>query len=118
MLRLSAEPVAGAESVFVHGQRIASGARDAANRQAFDLMSLKKAGCSIRTNALSRMLRNLKGVYAKKEQWAKALAVLNLLVEAYPNAPEEIRMRGVVQLRLKRFRGARADLPRPVVQWN
>ncbi len=61
---------------------------------------------------VSRMLQNLKGVYAKKQQWPKALIVSNLLVEAYPNAPEEIRMRGVVQLHLKRFRGARADLLR------
>lgn len=59
---------------------------------------------------LSRMLQNLKGVYAKKEQWAKALAVSDLLVGAYPNAPEEIRMRGIVHLHLKRFRAARADL--------
>jgi regulator of sirC expression with transglutaminase-like and TPR domain len=61
---------------------------------------------------LSRMLQNLKGVYMRNEQWPKALAVLNLLVDAYPNAPEELRLRGVVNLKSKLFRAARADLLR------
>lgn len=61
---------------------------------------------------VSRMLQNLKSVYSRKEQWQKALQVSNLLVDAYPNAPEEIRMRAVVQLHLKRFRAARVDLLR------
>jgi regulator of sirC expression with transglutaminase-like and TPR domain len=61
---------------------------------------------------VSRMLQNIKSVYAKKEQWQKAVSVLDLLVNAYPNAPEEVRMRGVVNMHLKRFRAARADLTR------
>jgi regulator of sirC expression with transglutaminase-like and TPR domain len=67
---------------------------------------------STKRQILSRMLQNLKGVYARKEQWPKALQISNLLVEAYPNSPEEIRMRGVVHLHLKQFRGAKADLLR------
>ncbi len=61
---------------------------------------------------VSRMLQNLKGVYHKKMQWSKALHVSNLLVEAYPNAPDEIRARAVAQLQLRRFGAARTDLKR------
>jgi regulator of sirC expression with transglutaminase-like and TPR domain len=65
-----------------------------------------------RRQILTRMLQNLKGVYTKSEQWAKQLQVCDLLVEAYPNAPEEIRARAVAQLKLKRFAAARVDLKR------
>jgi len=61
---------------------------------------------------LTRMLQNLKGIYYRKQIWPKALQVSNLLVEAYPNAPEEVRARAAAQLQLRRFPAAKADLNR------
>lgn len=67
---------------------------------------------STRRQIVTRMLQNLKGIYFRKQQWAKAMQVAELLVAAYPNAPEEIRARAVAHLQLKKFRAARADLKR------
>jgi regulator of sirC expression with transglutaminase-like and TPR domain len=61
---------------------------------------------------LTRMLQNLKGIYYRKQMWPKALQVSNLLVAAYPNAPEEVRARAAAQLQMRRFPAAKADLSR------
>ena len=61
---------------------------------------------------ITRMLQNMKGIYHKKEQWNKALQISNLLVEAYPHAPEEVRARAVAHLQMRRFAAGRADLKR------
>lgn len=67
---------------------------------------------STKRQILTRMLQNLKGIYTRQQQWAKALQVSELLVAAYPNAPEEVRARAVAHLQLKRFSAARTDLKR------
>ncbi len=67
---------------------------------------------STKRQILTRMLQNLKGIYIRKQQWAKSLQVSDLLVAAYPNAPEEVRARAIAHLQLKKFTAARTDLKR------
>jgi regulator of sirC expression with transglutaminase-like and TPR domain len=59
-----------------------------------------------------RMLNNLRGVYYRQQAHAKAVEVLNLLIEAFPNSAEERRQRGMLNVELHRYRDARADLER------
>ncbi len=59
---------------------------------------------------LVRMLNNLRSSYFRVQQYGKAAAVLDLLVEAFPANGEYYKARGVARLRLRDFSGARADL--------
>jgi regulator of sirC expression with transglutaminase-like and TPR domain len=59
---------------------------------------------------LIRMLNNLRGVYIRQEAYPKAVEVLNLLIEAFPNSAEERRQRGMLNMELQRYRAAKADL--------
>ena len=61
---------------------------------------------------LQRMLNNLRAVYFSRQNWAKALRVLDLVVEVNPNSAEDRKQRGVTQLRLNRMHAARVDLER------
>jgi regulator of sirC expression with transglutaminase-like and TPR domain len=58
---------------------------------------------------LTRMLRNLRGVYLHRQAYAKALETLNLLVDADPQA-EEYKLRGMVHLHMHNRAAARNDL--------
>lgn len=64
---------------------------------------------------LVRMLRNLKGIYLKREDLLKSLAIINRILQVQPDLPEEIRDRGRVYERLECFRPAVADLSRYLV---
>jgi len=64
---------------------------------------------------LVRMLRNLKGVYVKREELLKALGIANRILQVQPDLPEEIRDRGRVYERLECFRPAVADFSRYLV---
>lgn len=58
---------------------------------------------------LLRMLRNLKGVYVHKNDFAKALAVMNKIIALAPDVADELRDRGVVHQALDCFRPALHD---------
>ncbi len=61
---------------------------------------------------LTRMLRNLKGVYAEREQWEKALRCCDRLLALDPHQPEEYRDRGSCYLQVGHLWAAREDLKR------
>jgi len=61
---------------------------------------------------LTRMLRNLKGVYAEREQWDKALRCCDRLLMIDSHQPTEYRDRGQLYLKLGYARGASEDLRR------
>jgi regulator of sirC expression with transglutaminase-like and TPR domain len=59
---------------------------------------------------LARVLRNLKVVYREKDQPERLLEVLNRMVLVAPEAPAELRDRGLVYHRLECYRAALKDL--------
>jgi regulator of sirC expression with transglutaminase-like and TPR domain len=59
---------------------------------------------------LIRMLNNLRGIYLSRNNFGKALQVLNLLIEAMPGNAEEYFVRGMVNVHLQRYPAALADL--------
>jgi len=61
---------------------------------------------------LSRMLRNLKGVYCEREQWDKALRCCDRLLTVDSHQPTEYRDRGQLYMKLGHNRAAREDLNR------
>jgi len=61
---------------------------------------------------LTRMLRNLKTVYAESEQWDKALRCCDRLLTLDPHQPAEYRERGRCYLQLAHARAARDDFRR------
>ena len=60
----------------------------------------------------TRMLRNLKGVYAEREQWEKAVRCCDRLLILDTLAVSEYRDRGACYLHLGHSRGAREDWQR------
>ncbi len=58
---------------------------------------------------LARMLRNLKGIYAKQNDWLRALSSSERLLALQPDAGEEYRDRGEIYLQLECFRAALGD---------
>jgi regulator of sirC expression with transglutaminase-like and TPR domain len=61
---------------------------------------------------LTRMLRNLKGVYAEREQWEKALRCCDRLLTLDSHQPGEYRDRGQFYLKVDYKRAASEDLKR------
>ena len=59
---------------------------------------------------LTRILNNLKSIYLRQEHFAKALPVVDKILLLDPENPQEMRDRGLVLLRLKRYGEARAQL--------
>jgi regulator of sirC expression with transglutaminase-like and TPR domain len=57
-----------------------------------------------------RMLNNLKFIYLKQRDFAKALAALDRMIIAEPNLPEDLRDRGAVYHALEYFPQAKSDL--------
>jgi regulator of sirC expression with transglutaminase-like and TPR domain len=57
-----------------------------------------------------RMLNNLRAAYFRAQNPSKAVAVLNLLIEAMPDSAEEYKQRGICLTQLQNFRAARRDL--------
>jgi len=65
---------------------------------------------------LTRMLRNLKGLYAEREVWDKALRCADRLVRLDAAQTEEIRDRGLYYLKLGHVSAGRTDLSRYLAQ--
>lgn len=61
---------------------------------------------------LTRMLRNLHGVYAQEEDWARAVRCADRILKLTPDNPQALRDRGMGYLHLGHRHGARADLGR------
>jgi len=61
---------------------------------------------------LARMLRNLKAIYMRKEMDETAMSVVEWLMVLNPEAPEEVRDRGLLFQRMECFRAALSDLER------
>ncbi len=61
---------------------------------------------------LVRMLRNLKAIYWRKEEWGKARGVSDRLLVLEPDNPEELRDRGLVLTNLGEFQQGIADWER------
>jgi regulator of sirC expression with transglutaminase-like and TPR domain len=61
---------------------------------------------------LTRILRNLKGVYVEREQWDRVLRCCDRLLTVDAHQPTEYRDRGTSYLRLGHARAARDDLAR------
>ena len=59
---------------------------------------------------LVRMLNNLRSAYFRVKQYAKAAAVMDLLVEAFPDNADYYKARGVARLHLREFVAAKTDL--------
>ena len=59
---------------------------------------------------LTRMLANLKTIYLRGQALNKARQVIDLLVVAHPDDPEEYRLRGLIHLQQLNHRAAKADL--------
>ena len=59
---------------------------------------------------LTRVLRNLKGIYREKDQPERMLEVLNRMLVVAPDASSELRDRGFVYQRLECWRPALKDL--------
>ena len=61
---------------------------------------------------LGRMLRNLKGIYWQREEWEKAVEIVDRLLVLEPRTGEEWRDRGVALAHLGDFRRGLADWER------
>jgi regulator of sirC expression with transglutaminase-like and TPR domain len=63
-----------------------------------------------RKQMLARMLRNLKVIYGKQEDWPRALRVLDLLLRIDPGSAEDLRDRGIAYASLDCYGLAVRDL--------
>jgi regulator of sirC expression with transglutaminase-like and TPR domain len=61
---------------------------------------------------LVRMLRNLHGVYAERDEWDRAARSADRVLKLSPDQPEAIRDRGLAYLKMDYRPGARQDLAR------
>ena len=61
---------------------------------------------------LTRMLRNLKGLYVERETWDTALRCADRLVRLDPDGADEVRDRGQLYAKLGHGSAARSDLAR------
>ena len=59
-----------------------------------------------------RMLQNLRGVYLRRRDWARAVDTLDLLLVGAPELSGLLKQRGLLHMELKRFQAARGDLER------
>jgi regulator of sirC expression with transglutaminase-like and TPR domain len=59
---------------------------------------------------LARLLTNLKSIYIRQQNTLKALAIIERILYLFPEAPIELRDRGILYFHLKRWVEARQDL--------
>jgi regulator of sirC expression with transglutaminase-like and TPR domain len=63
---------------------------------------------------LFRMLNNLKTIYIKAHAYEKGLAMVDMMLLADPEAMEQYRDRGIIEVQLRRFHDAVRDFKRYV----
>ncbi len=68
-------------------------------------------------DTLARMLRNLKGVYARGGAHPRALWVVEYLLVLFPDSPEDLRDRGAIRFHAGDWVGAEEDLARAATLW-
>jgi regulator of sirC expression with transglutaminase-like and TPR domain len=59
---------------------------------------------------LTRMLRNLLRVWVDREDYVHALEAVDLILVVTPDAPDDVRLRGLIYEQLECFSAAAADL--------
>ena len=59
---------------------------------------------------VARMLRNLKSIYLQRRDYERVLSTIDRLLSIQPDAPDELRDRGVVNYRLGNHEEALEDL--------
>ncbi len=59
---------------------------------------------------LTRLLRNLKGIYSHHKEWMKALMATDRIISVAPEMAEEYRDRGMIYINLECYRAALFDL--------
>ena len=67
------------------------------------------APCS-RKGILARMLRNLKVIYVKADDYSRALRTIDLLLRLFPRSAEDLRDRGLLHAAYGCYGLAAADL--------
>ncbi len=78
-----------------------------AGAQVFDPAILQRAN---KKQIVMRMLQNLHEAYLRHNDFAHAVATLDLMLEGAPDEGSWYKLRGVLELELKRFQAARRDL--------
>jgi regulator of sirC expression with transglutaminase-like and TPR domain len=73
----------------------------------FDARSLEPAPAR---QTLARLIGNLKQIYLAQQDWSRALACVERILVLVPDAPLELRDRGLLYARLECFAAAAADL--------
>src|SRR5262249_45249200 len=66
---------------------------------------------------VTRILANLKSIYVQREDWTKALQVIERLLLLDGAAPTHLRDRGTVLMKLGDFQGGAADWERYLVRY-
>lgn len=61
---------------------------------------------------VTRMMANLRAIYFHRRCYRKALQLLDLLIQAHPDGAEDYRHRGLVHLKMRNTRAAKADFER------
>lgn len=64
-----------------------------------------------------RLVNNLRGIYFTRRDGARALQVLDLLIEAEPDSADEYKQRAVALLQQRRIPDALADFKRYLALW-
>lgn len=59
---------------------------------------------------LTRMLNNLKNIYASGRNFRKALPIVDMILAIYPRSPEDVKQRAMLRYTLGDWSGAVADL--------
>ncbi len=94
----------------MHSGSTSSGASERIDRGSLDIALANAIREATPREILARMLRNLKGVYHGRNDYARLLEVQNRLVILLPDEPEERRDRGLVYAQLECPRAALDDL--------
>jgi regulator of sirC expression with transglutaminase-like and TPR domain len=69
-------------------------------------------GTAGKKEIILRLLRNLKAIYLRSQQFDRALPILDWIIATVPDQPPELRDRGMIYQELECSRAALADFER------